>query len=341
MRKLLIPLIILTLLPIAIHAEVFGKTGTASLQFLKLGIDARAIGMGEAYTAVTDDVSSLYWNPAGIAKKFGNQIMFSHTNWPASIMHEFIGYTTETDYGMIGLQVSVLHMDDMEVMDESNFGPTGEKFTASNIAIGLTYANSLTDKFSFGATGKYLREDIWEENFNSFSVDLGTLYNTGYKNLTIGMSLRNFGPDVKYEVDYDGDGLIDEDPFDLFDNDGDGLVDEDRPETEFKIPMNFSLGACIDLMREDNRYWIASAQLDNCVDRKETWNLGTEYNYNNMFLRGGYQIGYDAASYSFGFGVKVPTRIGTFNVDYAYTDMGRLAEDFMSSAHRISLKMEF
>lgn len=334
-------ILILLLVPMALSAKVFGKTGTASLQFLKLGVDARAIGMGEAYTAVTDDISSVYWNPAGLAKKFDDQVFISHTKWVADISHEFVAYSTETDYGILGVSASVLHMDDMDVTDEYNFGPTGEKFTASNLALGLTYANALTDKFTFGVTGKYLREDIDDENVNGFSVDLGTLYNTGFKNLTIGMALRNFGPDTKYEVDRDDDGQLDEDPFDLIDNDGDGQVDEDGEEYEFKIPMSFSLGVAMDIMRKDNEYWLGAFQLDNCVDRKETCNLGTEYCYNNMFLRAGYQMGYDAASYSFGFGAKVATRVGTFNVDYAYTDMGRLAEDFMSSAHRISLKLAF
>ncbi|HOE90597.1 MAG TPA: PorV/PorQ family protein [Candidatus Cloacimonadota bacterium] len=341
MKKILIPLIVISLFPVLLSASIFGKTGTASLQFLKLGVDARAIGMGEAYTAVTNDISSVYWNPAGIAQNFDKQIMFSHTNWPADIMHEYVAYSQETEYGIFGIHASILHMDDMEVTEEYLFGPTGEKFTSSDVSVGLTYAQAFTDKFSFGITAKYLREDIWDDNINSFAVDLGTLYNTGYKNLTIGMALRNFGPDVKYEIDNDEDGHIDEDPFDLFDNDGDGVVDEDGPETEFKIPMNFSLGVAMDVFREDNSYWIVSAQLDNCVDRKETWNLGTEYNINNLYLRAGKQINLDAANWSMGFGVKMPTRMGTFNVDYAYTDMGRLAESFLKSAHRISVKLAF
>ena len=101
MKKIIIPFIILSLIPIALSASIFGKTGTASLQFLKLGVDARAIGMGEAYTAVTNDVSSLYWNPAGISRNFGKQVMFSHTKWPASISHEFVGYSQETDFGIL------------------------------------------------------------------------------------------------------------------------------------------------------------------------------------------------------------------------------------------------
>ncbi len=341
MKKIIIILIILTLIPVSIFAEVFAKTGTASLQFLKLGVDARAIGMGEAYTAVTDDISSIYWNPAGLALKYETQVFFSHTNWVAETYHEFAAFSKETNYGFIGASFSLFHMPKMDVTTEEMFGPNGQQFSYSDIAVGLTYANAFTDKFSFGVTGKWIRENIADESISTVAVDLGSMYNTGFRNIIIGMSLRNFGPDVRYKVDNDNDGLIDEDPFDLFDNDGDGLIDEDGPETEFKIPMNFSLGVSGDLMRKDNSYWIASLQLDNCVDRKETWNVGTEYNINNFFLRTGYQIGYDAASYSFGFGVRVPTRLAIFNIDYAFTEMGRLQEDFASGAHRISVKMAF
>ncbi len=155
------------------------------------------------------------------------------------------------------------------------------------------------------------------------------------------MALRNFGPDVKYMVDDDEDGANDEDPFDLLDNDGDGRIDEDGEGMESKIPMNFSLGICGDLMRTADSHWIASLQLDNCVDRLETWNLGTEYKLGNLFLRAGYQLNYDTNGFSAGVGWQIPTRFAIFNVDYAYTDMGHLKEDFLSSAHRLSLKMKY
>jgi hypothetical protein len=332
---------VLSLFIVTIHAEVFAKTGTASLQFLKLGVDARAIGMGEAYTAVSDDISSVYWNPAGLAMKYDKQVFLSHTNWVAETYHEFVAASMETRYGFFAVFASVFHTPPMEVTTEEMFGPNGQTFYYSNIAAGITYANAFTDRFSFGLSGKYLRENIADESVNSVAFDLGSRYNTGYRNIVIGMALRNFGPEIQYRVDNDGDGLIDEDPFDLFDNDGDGLIDEDGPETPFPIPMTFSLGVSGDIFRESDQYLIASVQLDNCVDRKETWSVGTEYNINNLFLRCGYLIGYDAASWSAGFGVRVASRMAIFNVDYAYTHMGRLQENFLSGAHRISLKMSF
>jgi len=329
------------LIPFTLSAKPFGKVGTVGMQFLKLGVDARAIGMGEAYTAVTDDISSVYWNPAGLAPSFQNQVFFSHTNWPANIMQEFAAATYTTGVNTFAIYGSVLHMDDMEVTDEDTFEHTGEYFTNSSAAFGVNFAQQFTDKFSAGVGAKYLRENLYEYSVNSYAFDLGSMYNTGYRNIKIGMALKNFGPDIRYRVDNDDDGSTDEDPFDLFDNDGDGSIDEDDPELESKIPMHFSLGISGDLMRSEDSHWIASLQLDNVIDRSETWNLGTEYKLSNIFIRGGYQFNFDTNGFSAGAGWQVPTSLGIFNIDYAYTHMGYLAETMINSAHRVSLKMRY
>jgi hypothetical protein len=342
-RKILIPLLVVAIIaiPMLLSAKPFGKTGTVGLQFLKLGVDARAIGMGEAFTAVSDDISSVYWNPAGLAPAYQNQVFVSHTNWPANIMHEFAAGSYTNGVSTLALYGSVLHMDDMNVTDEYTFGETGETFTNSSIAFGVDYAQQFTNKFSAGVGVKYLRENLYEYSVNSYAFDLGSMYNTGWNNIKIGMALRNFGPDIRYRVDDDGDGNNDEDPFDLFDNDGDGLVDEDGIELDSKIPMSFSLGISGDLKRTETSYWIAAMQLDNVIDRLETWNLGTEYKMGNIFFRAGYQFNYDTNGASAGLGWQVPTRLGIFNIDYAYTDMGNLAESFLKSAHRVSLKVRY
>lgn len=341
MKNYLLFLLILIIMPGLLSGEVFAKTGTAGLQFLKIGVDARAIGMGEAYVAVTDDISSVYWNPAGLALKSQNQIFLSHTEWVAGIRYEFVAASKVTAFGTFAVSGAVLHMDQMDVTTEETFGPTGETFTCSDILAGLTYANAFTDKFSFGITVKYLRQNLDEYSVDGVSVDLGSLYNTGWKNLTIGMALRNFGPDLKYLIDNDGDGLYDEDPFDLLDNDGDGLIDEDGPEIAFQIPMNFSLAIAADLFRDEDQSLIASLQLDNCVDRRETYNVGLEYKLGVFKIRSGYQFGFDAASYSAGFGWTVPTSFALIDLDYSYSDFGDLTESFLKSPHRLSLKFFF
>jgi len=358
-KRLIISVIVLgLLLPVALSAKPFGKVGTAAFQFLKLGVDARAIGMGEAYTAVSNDVSSVFWNPAGLVDPIGkvdeeneaqanmspryfNQAFFSHTNWPANIMHEFAAATITNGVTTFAAYGSVLHMDKIDITDEDFFGPTGEQFTNSSMAFGLNYASSFTNKFSAGVGVKYLRENLYEFAVNSYAFDVGSMYNTGWKNVKIGMALKNFGPDIRYLVDDDEDGSDDEDPFDLFDNDGDGLIDEDGQELDSKIPMSFSLGISGDLMRTPTSHWIASFQLDNVIDRMETWNLGTEYKMGNLALRAGYQINYDTNGFSAGIGYQIPISTAILNIDYAYTDMGPLAESIFKSAHRLSLKMRY
>jgi hypothetical protein len=336
-KKTIIWISLIALIPVFVSASIFPKTGTAAMQFLKLGVDARAIGMGEAYTAVTNDISSVYWNPAGLALNNKKQMFISHANYVADIYQEFVATSIPTNFGTMAIYSSILHMADQDVVDADTFGPTGETFSFSDIEAGISYSNMFTDKFSLGMTVKYLRENAAEESQNGFAVDLGTLYNTKWHNTIIGMALKNFGPDVRYKVDNDGDGKIDEDPFDLLDNDGDGLIDEDRKELGYKIPMNYSLGISTEIYKD----LTVSGQLDNCVDRSETWNLGAEYRINVFALRSGYHFGQDTQGITAGFGVKLPMSFAIINIDYAYTNMGDLEVSFAKSAHRVSLKLAF
>lgn len=341
MKRYRAVILMMMFLPALLSGEIFPKVGTAGLQFLKLGIDARAIGMGEAYTAVTDDISSVYWNPAGLALREDNQLLFSHTEWLADIRHEFFAASRRTGLGHFAFSASVLHMDYMDVTTEEQFGPTGETFTCYDLALGLSYANAFTDKFAFGLTVKYLRESLDEYPVDGVSVDLGSLYNTGWRNLTVGMALRNFGPDLRYKIDADGDGQYGEDPFDNIDNDGDGLIDEDWEETPFKVPMNFSLGVMGDIYRTEDQRLIGSFQLDSCVDRVETYNLGFEYRFRTFKLRSGYQFEYDAAGFSAGIGWTIPTSFAIFDIDYSYSHMGDLTESFIKTPHRLSMKLYY
>ncbi len=352
MKKILITLFVISLFASNMFAEVFSKTGTADMQFLKITTDARAIGMGEAYVAVSDDISSTYWNPGGLALKEKNQLFFSHTDYVADIMFDYFAASFYNDLGVFAFHAYMMHMDDMEITTEEE-GFTGEKFTCMALSTGLTYSRQFTDKFSFGFTGKYLREELYKYAVNTIAFDIGSQYNTHWRNLTIGMALSNFGGEVEFDIDEDGDGRSGEDPFDLLDNDGDGEVDEDGDNLTSQIPMNFSFGLSIDLYqtREDLTYLMGAFQINNCVDRRESFNLGFEYKYSLLYLRTGKQFntdleerydGFEAVMPSnYGLGLKIPSSIGIFSVDYSYSRMGWLEESFIESAHRLTIKMEY
>ena len=69
--------------------EAFAKVGTFSMQFLKLGVSARATGMGSAFTAIADDATATYWNPAGIVDVTRTEVSLNHTVWPADVSLDF------------------------------------------------------------------------------------------------------------------------------------------------------------------------------------------------------------------------------------------------------------
>ena len=72
--------IIFTLILIA-SAYGVNKTGTTSAKFLSIGVGSNAVGMGGAYTAVADDATAMYWNPAGLSFHDTKEIYFNHANW--------------------------------------------------------------------------------------------------------------------------------------------------------------------------------------------------------------------------------------------------------------------
>ena len=61
--------IIITIFLIAgfLNAQMIHRYGTTTGNFLEIGVDSEGSAMGDAFVAVSDDISSIYWNPAGLA----------------------------------------------------------------------------------------------------------------------------------------------------------------------------------------------------------------------------------------------------------------------------------
>ena len=89
MRRLLIVLLSFS----SVAFGEFDKVGTTTAQFLKMGVGARARGMGGSFVALADDGTAHYWNPAGMVATEGISSTFSHTDWALDITHEFVSVT--------------------------------------------------------------------------------------------------------------------------------------------------------------------------------------------------------------------------------------------------------
>jgi len=106
------------------------RAGISTAQFLKIGVGSRATAMGDAFISVANDVSALYWNPAGLVLSEENEIMFSHNSWVVDISHDFLGASYHlSSNDAVGISLTSLHMDDMQVTTEVNPFGTGQYFS--------------------------------------------------------------------------------------------------------------------------------------------------------------------------------------------------------------------
>lgn len=182
--------------PSLLHAQ--SKVGTTAAPFLGISVGPTASAMGGAFVALGSDASSLYWNPGAISRMGRSQIMGAHTSWLVDTDFNWVGLSIALDAdNAIGLSLTQLDYGEEEVTTVQKPDGTGEKWTAQDIAVGLSYARNLTDRFSIGGSLKYISQSIWNESASAFAFDLGLLFLTPFNGLRIGMSISNFGTDMR------------------------------------------------------------------------------------------------------------------------------------------------
>jgi hypothetical protein len=307
--------------------------GTAGVQFLQIGVGAKPAALGGAYVAAANDALALFWNPAGIANVQHQSVHFSHTPWWTSTSLNSAAFALHLgDAGSLGAAVTAFTMDAMEVTTELEPDGTGETFDAQDLMIGLTYARPLTDRFNAGITVKYIQQRIWNETASGVAFDVGTQYRLAFRNLTIGMSMTNFGGDLRL----DGRDLsykLDTDP-----NLPRNRLAPTKLETEdYALPLHFQVGVSMDVMRAESLSWQVALDVTHPNDNSERINVGTEMTaFNQIFLRGGYRYNYDDEDLALGFGVMLPFQENKLMFDYAYSRY-----DLLPNVNRFSLSLNF
>jgi hypothetical protein len=323
----------LVILPVSAQAQSgaknVSKAGTVAAPFLEIPVGAAAIGTGTAIVSQIKDPTALYWNPAGSGLSDMNQVSATHMNWIADTKFDFVGVTLPlSGFGTLGLSFTSLAMDDMKVTTVEKPNGTGEYFSASNIAAGISFARRLSDRFAVGFTVKYIQETIWHESASAVALDFGAMFRTDLLGgLVIGASLSNFGSTMKLNGrDLRQFGRVDETKL------GSNEQVASSIETEsWDLPLQFRIGVSFDPLKTDDHRWTLAVDATHPSDNYEWVNVGTEYAFREcVFFRGGYHsLFLDEAEggLSLGFGVASNLVFSTTTIvklDYGYRDMGRI-----------------
>ncbi len=312
------------------------KTGTTAGQFLKIGIGARAIGMGGAFVATTDDISSVYWNPAGLASVLDREAAFNHIDWILDVSYDYASFGMGFgDFGSVGAFVGVMSMDEMMVRTVDKPEGTGEFFGAGALTIGLAYARFLTENFSIGFNAKYIREYIWHVSAQGFALDIGTFYRIKFLNETrLAASISNFGTKMRLS----GRDLL------VLTNTGPGganIINTEHQVDAYDLPLLFRIGVAVDAIKTENMRLTVETNAIHPNDNTEYLNSGFEYAWNErIFLRAGYKSLFERDTeqgLTFGFGVNYNLiDFIILKFDYAYQDFGRL-----NNIHYLTLGVKF
>lgn len=338
--KIVLLVVILSVFTQLTYSQNVSKTGTTAASFLEIGVGATANAMGGAFVSLANDASSLYWNVSGIASLEKYEAILVHTDWIADTKLDYAGLVLPLgELGNIGFSFTTLSMDDMKVTTVDQPNGTGEYFSASDIAIGLSYAKKLTDRFSVGMTAKYIKQSIWHMSASAFAFDAGTMFKTDLLGgMTIGAVMTNFGSTMQLEgrdarytirVDETKQGSNDRIPTNI-------------EMDSWDLPLYFQIGVSTCAFENDDYKINVSTDAIIPSNNYQSLNVGTEISFLKIFsVRGGYNSLFlkDAeGGLSFGAGVNSNMLLSTaiVNFDYAYRDFGKL-----KNVHSFSVGIKF
>ncbi|MCI0329748.1 MAG: PorV/PorQ family protein [candidate division Zixibacteria bacterium] len=306
------------------------KVGTAGLQFLEIGVSARATAMGGAFAALASDAFAVYYNAAGLAAVGRKQAALSHIDYPAGIHYEFAAMALPVRKlgGVMAISLYDFQSGDIPVTTYNFPSGTGETTKAQDLAVAVTFARYLTDHFSFGITGKFIQESLADREASGWAADVGTLYETGFRNFRIAMRISNFGPNF------------------TFGPSGENFKD-------FPLPIDFHFGTAIDVVQNSHHRTTLAFEGSHPADNLEKFNGGLEYWYSEkLALRLGVyyrqdtdaqeQLVEDSRKFTVGTGLaagagfKFPVQRFNLTADYAYQQ----AHD-LGSFHRWSVLVSF
>ncbi|MBU3740845.1 MAG: PorV/PorQ family protein [Candidatus Kapabacteria bacterium] len=331
--------------PIAVTAGEFTKVGLAGGQFLKIGVGARGTGMAGAFSGLANDLTSLYWNPAGAAD-IKNYAADAHTTfWFAGMQHSFAAAIMPVSEKLrAAVSFTSFNSGDIQITTMDQQDGTGGIYSVSDIALGFSLSGYLTEQFAFGVTAKYVQHAFSQMSAGGFVFDIGTRYNTGFNGMTLGFTITGLGteqtftgPEVnRTNAPFSG---INTTPLDMT-----------LATSSFNLPLSFRAGLGVDLFKgfldvapptdTDGTIihnWLVGLDFETLSDVPEQFAIGTEYTFREFVtVRAGYRFGHDQFGLAAGLGLRYTSGDFDGSVDYSINPSANLG-----LVNRISLSMRF
>lgn len=281
------------------HSDgVYSRAGSAGVTFLKLGLGARAAGLGDAFTAVCEGASAVYWNPAGLTQSEGAHLLVAHTEHFQDVRFEDLAWSRTSGARALGLAVRGLYTDGIELRTSATVDPIGT-FQYHDFMLSASVAQRLGQQAGVGVTYRRIFERIYTYDTDGWALDLGFLYETPIRDLTFGTALQNVGPRMHFTTE------------------SFNLPLTGRAGFAYRVPWSVLGGKpllCADLVKSRDN----PIRLD----------MGSEFAYRSLLLlRAGYKFGHDTESFSAGLGFL----FSRYGIDYAFVP------NELGTVHRFSL----
>ena len=185
----------------------YASSGTEGAAFLDIPVGAEPAALGSAYTALATDAYAPVWNPAGLGVADGNQLAGQHLSYLESMNYEFLSFVhplaQNRDSSIqrgIGASIQYLGSGNItrtDIDEHGNFVNPGGSFSSHYASYNVAYGQTVTEKLSVGATGKWINAAIDDVSANAFAVDFGSLYKFNEK-INLAGTLTNLGTHLKF-----------------------------------------------------------------------------------------------------------------------------------------------
>jgi hypothetical protein len=259
--------------------------GGTSGEFLLLGAGARGAALGGAFAALTQDVTALYYNPAGLSQMSRPSAMVSTYSYVANTRYSWVGIGLPMSGGAraVGLSVGTFGFSDQPVYTLEDPDGTGETYSVAETFLGLTYSQNFSDRFSAGFTAKMISDHLGSTNATGFAIDFGTNFHAmvGERPIRAAFVIDNLGANLRHDGAALETGVTRAPPLGTVD-----IPQELQPArlrtSSWGLPVQFRVGVALDVLNQGSNRVSVLGEFTQPVNTKPGGGAGLEWALNNV-----------------------------------------------------------